>query len=159
MDLTRTPVLECQDLCFSYAGTSIFKNISLKVDPGIFCAILGRNGSGKTTLIHCLNQTLVSESGQVKNIHDMRPGQIARQVSLVPQEQLDIFPFKVLDVVVMGRAPFLGLAQRPGPKDYDLAAQALDHLNAGHLADKAFNRISGGEKQRAFKILCQLNES
>ena len=51
--------LECRSpLAFRYGKTDILHDISFSVEPGSFCAILGRNGSGKTTLLHCLNGIL-----------------------------------------------------------------------------------------------------
>jgi iron complex transport system ATP-binding protein len=144
-------ILECQDLRFTYRQVPVLDHISFKVQSGRFCAILGRNGSGKTTLLHCLNNILTPDSGKVlvhgQDIADMGQNQIAQQISLVPQEHLDIFPYRVIDVVVMGRAPFLRLSQRPGPSDFKMAHEALDFLNAGSLAVKNFNQISGGERQ------------
>jgi iron complex transport system ATP-binding protein len=143
--------LECCDLHFSYRQVPVLDRVSFKVHSGRFCAILGRNGSGKTTLLHCLNNILSPDSGKVlvhgQDIADMGQQQIARQISLVPQEHLDIFPYRVIDVVVMGRAPFLRMSQRPGPLDYEMAREALAFLNAGSLALKNFNEISGGERQ------------
>ena len=144
-------ILECKDLRFTYRQVPVLEHISFKVHSGRFCAILGRNGSGKTTLLHCLNNILTPDSGKVlvhgQDIADMGQNQIAQKISLVPQEHLDIFPYRVIDVVVMGRAPFLRLSQRPGPSDFKTARQALDFLNAGSLALKSFNQISGGERQ------------
>jgi iron complex transport system ATP-binding protein len=146
-------MLECRDLGLSYEGVPVLEEISFSMDKGQFYVLLGRNGSGKTSLIHCLNKTAEPDKGQInimgKNLKEMSPRQIAGKISLVPQEHMDVFPFTVLDVVVMGRAPFLGFTQRPGPKDYDLAAQALAWLNAEFLGSKNFNRISGGERQIA----------
>lgn len=150
MDIAQK-ILDCQNLCFFHGTKQILDDISFSLTPGEFCAILGRNGSGKTTLIHCLNRILIPETGQVRvndqDIMALSQTEIARQVSLVPQEHLDIFPFQVLDVVVMGRAPFLGISQRPGPQEYERAMTALNDLNAGYLAHKNFNRISGGERR------------
>ncbi|MCP4719302.1 MAG: ABC transporter ATP-binding protein [Desulfobacteraceae bacterium] len=143
--------LECRDLRFTYQDNPVLNHITFKVHSGRFCAILGRNGSGKTTLLHCLNNILSPDAGKVlvhgRDILTMDQKQIAQQISLVPQEHLDIFPYRVIDVVVMGRAPFLGMSQRPGKPDYKMAKDALNFLNAGTLALKNFNRISGGERQ------------
>ena len=143
--------LECHDLCFSYQDHPVLNNVSFTVDSGRFCAILGRNGSGKTTLLHCLNRILSPDAGRVlvhgQDILAMDQNQIAQQISLVPQEHLDMFPYRVIDVVVMGRAPFLTLSQRPGESDYKMAREALNLLNAEGLAQKKFNQLSGGERQ------------
>ncbi len=143
--------LECKLLTFRYGKTDILHDISFSVEPGVFCAVLGRNGSGKTTLLHCLNGIHKPCEGNIlingKDINLMTRNEIARHVSLVPQEHLEIFPFRVIDVVVMGRAPFIGMTRTPTPMDYDLALEALETLNARRLADCNFNRISGGERQ------------
>nr|NJM03972.1 ABC transporter ATP-binding protein [Desulfobacula sp.] len=151
-------MLECVDLGFRYKDKVIFENISFQASRGRFCAILGRNGSGKTTLIHCLNRTLTPFSGRVKvrgsDLASFSRNDIARAISLLPQEQIDIFPYRVLDVVVMGRAPFLKPAARPGEKDYETAARALQTLHAQDLSQRNFNRISGGERQIVLLARC-----
>lgn len=143
--------MECRSLGFNYGAKQILKDISFQLQTSTFCAVLGRNGSGKTTLIHCLNKILTPISGQVliqgKDIGSLSRNEIAKQISLVPQEHIDIFPYSVLDVVVMGRAPFLKVSANPDETDYQIAVNALKELNAEALADKNFNRISGGERQ------------
>ena len=144
-------MIACHKLGFSYTDTPVLKEISFTVKKGCFCVVLGRNGSGKTTLIHCLNRILRPTTGQVtvdgKDMISLSRNQIARAVSLVPQEHMEIFPFRVIDVVVMARAPFLRTAAAPGESDYEIAAHSLKQLRACHLTDKSFNRISGGERQ------------
>ncbi len=151
-------MLECIDLGFQYRDKIVFAHVSFQALPGRFCAILGRNGSGKTTLIHCLNHILNPLSGRIliqgRDIASFGRNDIARIISLLPQEQIDIFPYRVLDVVVMGRAPFLKMAARPGEKDYAKAEEALRQLNAQDLSHRNFNRISGGERQIVLLARC-----
>ena len=146
-------ILKCSSLNFSHGRVPILKDISFTAAQGRFCAILGRNGSGKTTLLHCLNRVNSPPAKTIflgeKDITQMSQRQIARRISLVPQEHMDMFPFKVIDVVVMGRTPFLSLASLPGKEDYQRAKKALAALNAQDLAPKNFNRISGGERRIA----------
>jgi len=146
-------MLECKGLEFSFTGKQVIYNIDFNIQKGTFTVILGRNGSGKTTLMNCLNRILLPGSGNVtilgKNLMSLSTNEIARLISLVPQEHIDIFPYSVLDVVVMGRAPFLKIAQKPGDSDYAIAINALKDLNAEYLAPHNFNRISGGERQIA----------
>lgn len=145
--------LVCRNLHFSYNGNAILRAVDLHVQKGEFCVLLGRNGSGKTTLIYCLAGLLQLQEGSVAidglDLAAASRAEIARRVSLVPQEHADIFPFRVLDVVVMGRTAMLGFAQRPGQEDYRAARKVLAELDAEPLAERNFNRISGGERRIA----------
>lgn len=143
--------LVCSNLSFSYGSKQILNDVSFQVKRGQFCAILGRNGSGKSTLLSCLCGLLPTDSGSVSVAgQDMLSAgreSVARMMSLVPQEHGEIFPFSVLDVVVMGRTAYLGAMSRPSETDYAAAGDILKKLSADHLAHRNFNRISGGERQ------------
>lgn len=143
--------LICSNLSFFYGERSVLIDIDFKVETGVFCALLGRNGSGKTTLLHCLNGLLKPRKGRIE-IDGLDVGRadrksVARIVGLVPQDHVEIFPFKVLDVVVMGRTAYLGFAKGPGREDYEAALDILDMLHIADLAERGFNQISGGERQ------------
>lgn len=145
--------LVCDNVCFDYGPVRTLHSLSFEVEKGRLCAVLGPNGSGKTTLLHCLAGILKPSSGSITlaelKLSELSRPEIAARISLVPQELTEIFPFTVLEVVVMGRTPCLSLFQRPGPKDYEMACKALSALNAEKLACRNFNRISGGERQIA----------
>jgi len=145
--------LVCSQLQFTYNGKAVLSGIDLTVAQGEFCGLLGRNGSGKTTLIYCLAGLLRPRKGSVTidglDLACASRKEIARRVSLVPQEHAEIFPFRVLDVVVMGRTARLGFTQRPQPADYRAARKVLVELEAESLAQRNFNRISGGERRIA----------
>lgn len=145
--------LVCRHLHFAYNGAPVLSAVDLEVRAGEFRVLLGRNGSGKTTLIYCLAGLLHPRRGTVSidglDLASAPRAEIAQRVSLVPQEHADIFPFRVLDVVVMGRTATFRFAQRPGPDDYLAARQVLADLEAEALAERNFNRISGGERRIA----------
>lgn len=79
--------------------------------------ILGPNGTGKTTLIKCLNGLHEIDSGEIlikgKNIKKLSFKEISRNIGYIPQNHTPSFPFKVIDVVLMGRAPYLNLIDSP----------------------------------------------
>jgi energy-coupling factor transport system ATP-binding protein len=60
------PIVEAEDICFSYHGLPALRNIHLKLLRGESVALVGRNGAGKTTLIKHLNGLLRSDSGRLK---------------------------------------------------------------------------------------------
>lgn len=145
--------LVCTNITFAYNGTRVLHQVSLDVPKGSFCALLGRNGSGKTTLLHCLCGILHPESGEImvdnNPVHLVNGTARAKCISLVPQESDQIFPFTVLDLVLMGRSPHLSGFAMPGAEDEKTAWQALELLGATNLAKRRVNQISGGERQLA----------
>lgn len=144
-------MLSCSHLSWAYGRHRVLKDVTFSLDRGAFCTVLGRNGSGKTTLLHCLCGLLRPAPGQIVlaglDVALASRRQIAQSASLLAQEQAEVFPFRVLDVVVMGRSPHMALGQVPGPDDYRRARASLEEIGAGFLAERNFNRLSGGERQ------------
>lgn len=134
-----------------YNSTVVLEDVSFSAKPGILYVMLGPNGSGKTTLLHCLSRLLAPTQGVIRinsvSICAFSQTSFAQKISLIPQERTDIFPFSVIDIVVMGRTPFLRFSECPGKKEYALAYEALQTLDIEYLAQRNFNRISGGERQ------------
>ena len=143
--------LSCRNISYAYNGFPVLHGVDIDVPHGSFCALLGRNGSGKTTLLHCLCGILNPNQGDIQVNGDALPGKNgaarARCLSLVPQETGQAFPFTVLEMVIMGRNPYLQGFQQPGPEDEQAARKALDLVGARHLAHRRVNQISGGERQ------------
>lgn len=143
--------IRIESAVFSYARTPVLNDISFSVDTGNFCAILGSNGSGKTTFLKCINKLIELDSGSISidgsDISELTHNEISKLVSYVPQEHDNIAPYSVLEMVVMGTTPHLGVAQTPSAQHYELARNTLASLDALHLENKFFNQISGGERQ------------
>lgn len=145
-------LLQVKNAKFSYDGKkNVFENISFSVKEGeIFC-ILGPNGSGKSTLLKCIDNLLRLNSGSVsldeKELISMGRKELATYIGFLPQLHVSTFPFNVTEVAVMGRAPHLSVASSPSVEDYALAEANLKMLGIGHLADKPYTNISGGERQ------------
>ncbi|MGZ7068998.1 MAG: ABC transporter ATP-binding protein, partial [Methanobacterium sp.] len=126
----------------------------------VFC-ILGANGTGKTTLIKCLNGLMKLNSGKVllndQDIYSFNRSQIAKNIGYIPQMHNSTFPFTILDVVLMGRAPHIDTFSSPSRKDIKMAEDSLKSLNIYHMKDKPYTEISGGEQQLVFiaRVLTQ----
>ena len=73
---------------------------------------------------------------------------LARRFALVPQETHPAFDYSVLEMVLMGRHPYLGAFQLEGPEDLAIARSCLSATGTAHLADRPYMTLSGGEKQR-----------
>ena len=145
-------MIEVQNLGFHYGKTWIFRDISFSLPAGKIAAILGPNGQGKTTLLKSVVGLLKPATGSAK---------ISGRLGYVAQRTEIAFSYKVIDIVVMGRAAHVGMFKAPGSKDYEHARNALARLRLEHLAEKQFNLLSGGERQlvmiaRALASECQV---
>lgn len=55
-----------KDVCFSYRrNVPVLSNLSLQIEPGTVCGLLGRNGVGKSTMLYLTAGLLRPRSGQV----------------------------------------------------------------------------------------------
>lgn len=138
---------------FSYGGCehTIFEDLSLDIQTGSITAILGPNGAGKSTLLHLILGLLKPHGG---TIHlDQRPRysysrrEFGRLVGMVSQTETIPFSFTVLEYVLLGRAPYLGMLAVPGDEDVRLAEQALAYLGLAQMAQRHTDALSGGEQQ------------
>jgi iron complex transport system ATP-binding protein len=150
------PLVAVRNLAFSYSedgARPVFSDVSFSVSPGdVFC-LLGPNGTGKSTLLKCLSNVLHGWQGTIllsgKDISRMKPADVARGISYVPQSQASPFPFLVQDIVVMGRAPHINVFSSPTVRDQKIAMEALETVGIRHLADRPCTMLSGGEWQLA----------
>jgi len=138
-------------LGFGYPGFPVGRDVGLTLEPGEVLCLLGPNGCGKTTLFKTLLGLIPKQSGQIRfdghNLGDMPRRDVAKSVAYVPQAHDAVFPYSVLDMVVMGRTTHKGLFQGVGKADRDLAEQALNTLGITDLANRDYTRISGGQRQ------------
>ena len=148
-------MLEVDRVSFDYGGTPAVRDASFRAgERGEVIAVIGPNGSGKSTLLKMLARVLVPSSGAVR--FDAKPllqwnaRDYARRVGYLPQDPDPVFPMRALDVVVSGRAPFLGRFQWERDSDYDEAESALALCDASHLAERYLDEMSGGERKRVF---------
>ncbi|MEK9137918.1 MAG: ABC transporter ATP-binding protein, partial [Bacteroidota bacterium] len=76
--------------------------------------------------------------------------ELARRIAFVPQETAPLFPFTVLEVVLMGRAPHSKGRAFENPHDREIAVTMLELTDVSHLAHQPVTALSGGERQRVF---------
>jgi cobalamin transport system ATP-binding protein len=130
----------------------VLDHVSAVVPRGGIVGILGPNGSGKTTLLRLLSGTRVPSHGQVLlddvPLTRMSRRSVAQRIAVVPQETHPAFEYTVMEMVLMGRHPHLGLFQMEGPDDLAVARDALRATGTAELESRRFSTLSGGEKQR-----------
>ena len=148
----NSSILKVQDINFSYDQNSVLHSISMNVNSGEFIGVIGPNGSGKSTLLKLLGGVFKPDSGQLyfkeKNYLDYQRRQLAQSITWVPQEHPMAFNFKVSEIVLMGRHPYLSAFTFEGEDDIEIAHGAMESTQTLQFAQRNFNEISGGEKQR-----------
>ncbi|MGK5641375.1 ABC transporter ATP-binding protein [Streptomyces sp. URMC 126] len=144
--------VDIEDLSVEVAGARLVRDVELRAESGQFVGVVGPNGSGKSTLLRCVYRALRPTYGRVlldgDDLHGLTAREGARRLAALPQESGGEFDFTVAEVVAMGRMPHQRAAGRTSREDTDVCAAALERVGAGHLAERGFLTLSGGEKQR-----------
>lgn len=131
-------MIELTNLGVSLSGATILKGYSLRVAKGSVLAILGANGVGKTTLLHTVMGLRKPTEGAVR---------VDGRLGFVPQLFQAAFSYSVIDMVLMGRARRIGLFGSPSAADYRIARDYLSRMGVLELENRAFNTLSGGQRQ------------
>lgn len=147
----ETPVLQADGLAIGHRPRVVASGLNLSIAPAEVLCLLGANGSGKTTLLRTLLGLLAPLAGQVRvagqPVASWPRAAFARHVGYVPQAHAGLFPYTVLDVVLMGRAARMGPFATPGAADRAVACQCLHDMGIAHLQGQPYTAISGGERQ------------
>ena len=149
--------LEIKELFFSYGKKEVLKNINISIKPGSFISIIGPNGSGKSTLLKIISTYLKPQKGNIlldsNKIQMYSRRDISKRISVVPQNTSLEFDFKVKDIVLMGRHPYIDRFKGESKDDMEVSGKAMRYTNTMKLSHRMFSELSGGEKQRV--ILAQ----
>ncbi|NHX37673.1 MULTISPECIES: metal ABC transporter ATP-binding protein [Halolamina] len=150
--MTADAVVDLSGVEFGYTATPVMRDVSLRVEPGEYLAIVGPNGSGKSTLMKLMLGLLQPDSGTAnlfgEPAHEFddgaRLGYVAQHASASKE-----MPITVREVVKMGRFPHVGFG-RLSKSDWERVDQALDTVGMAAFADRRVTQLSGGQRQRAF---------
>jgi iron complex transport system ATP-binding protein len=131
-------------------GHRILHSIDLGVAAGEVLALVGPNGAGKSTLLSVLSGDVAPTEGSVtvagRDLGSYRHLELARERSVLTQDNQLSFPFTVGQVVLMGRSPW---ARTANFEDDELAvAEAMVAMDIDQLATRRYTSLSGGEKAR-----------
>jgi iron complex transport system ATP-binding protein len=147
-----SPVLiEIREAGFRFGERQVFRRLDFDVNRGEVLTILGPNGCGKSTLLRCIGGALMLDEGTVRlglvDLASLDVRSRARQIAFLFQDHTPSFPFAVLDVVSMGRTPYLSSFGSPSRSDVALAEAALEQVGMSHLKTRPYTELSGGERQ------------
>jgi iron complex transport system ATP-binding protein len=130
----------------------IVKDASLSLKPGELVAILGPNGAGKTSLLRTLLGITKTTSGSAKldgeDCFGMSPSDRAKIVSYLPQRRPLAWPYRVHDVIALGRFAHGAALGRLSAVDDAAVTEAIEACKLGELQHRSTDNLSGGELAR-----------
>jgi iron complex transport system ATP-binding protein len=145
-------LLALEGVSAGYGSRPALRDVSLSVRAAEVVGLIGPNGSGKTSAVRVASRTLRPSEGAVRvdgrDPYGMRSREAARLVAVVPQEVSATFAFTALEVVLMGRSPYLSALGGGSSEDYRRAREAMEVAGVHHLGDRPIDELSGGERQR-----------
>lgn len=150
--VSGVPLVELSNVSSSYGATPALQDVSLKIWPGQFMAIIGPNGGGKTTLLRTILGTIQVQQGKVLLRGAPLQNSSLERIGYVPQlETIDWnFPITVEEVVSMGfftrNRWFRGIRDDERRK----LQSVLARLNLIGLDDRHIRELSGGQQQAVF---------
>ena len=137
-------------LSAGYGSGHIFAEVSFDLSPGTLVGILGANGSGKTTLLKAICGILPHDGTCELDgmaLEGLSARNISRLCSYIPQRSGITMDISVLDVVLMGFNPRLGLLQQPTALMQEAAVHALAQVGLEGREEENYLHLSEGQKQ------------
>lgn len=145
----HTACLQVSHLSKHYGADSIFSEVSLRVAPGEFVAIMGDSGVGKSTLLNCMAGLDQWDSGRVQvdgvdigTLDDQARAQLRREKIGFVFQAFHVLPH--LDVSQNVALPLLLL----GTPDPARVQSMLESVGLGSLGARLPHQLSGGQLQR-----------
>jgi len=150
-------LLETHDLAIGYSvqrgqARVVAERINLRLHAGELICLLGPNGAGKSTLLRTLAGMQRPLRGQVRllgaDLHDLEPRELARRLSVVLTERIDVGALSARAVVALGRYPHTDWTGRLTPADETVITESLAAVGATPLANRLIGELSDGERQK-----------
>lgn len=139
---------------FQYPGSDqmVVRDVDVLIEAGQLLAILGPNGAGKTTLLRTMIGLEKWTQGASyiggRDISSMDSRELGRLLAYVPQARnAASVALSGLDMVMIGRAPHMGVFTQPGDNERHLALKTLESIGAADLAHMPCWTMSGGQFQ------------
>ncbi|MBS2212401.1 ABC transporter ATP-binding protein [Carboxylicivirga mesophila] len=158
MPMDNAVLLQSNDLAVGYRQSGnkslvLHKDINVQLHRGEFACLLGPNGAGKSTLIKTLSGFIPKMAGKVsvngKALADYKRNELAKVVSVVLTERLQIPNMTVFDLVALGRTPYTDFFGMLSKHDKQLVKQAIDDVGLSGFANRQLVCMSDGERQKA----------
>ena len=154
---------ETRDLAVGYTK-ALLQNIALGVERGQILTLVGPNGAGKSTLLKTLAGQLAPQGGAVlldgAELSTLSGNARARKMALMLPHTRRTELTTCFTLAAAGRYPYTGRLGVLSAEDRAQVRAALRLVGAEALADRDFNKISDGQRQRVLlaRAICQQPE-
>ncbi|WP_158962558.1 ABC transporter ATP-binding protein [Myroides fluvii] len=133
---------------------SIQKDINLQIKPQALTALLGINGIGKSTLLRTLIGQLRPIHGTItlheKDLTTYHPSELAKEISVVLTDPIPYSNLSVLEVLKIGRIPYVNWTSSYTAEDAYWIEKAIDLTALAPFLQQPLMRLSDGQRQAVF---------
>ena len=162
--MNGTYYISAEQMTVGYDGRPLIENIEIGVRRGEILTLIGPNGSGKSTILKSIIKELKLIAGTVvldgRDMAELRERDIARKLAIVMTERIRGELMSCRDVAATGRYPYTGRLGILTKEDRAIVDAAIRTVHAEDFAERPFNRISDGQRQRILlaRAICQQPE-
>lgn len=146
-------LLSIRDLSMEFGGFRALDGISFDIGAGKLVGLIGPNGCGKSTMMRCISRIYQPTKGEItvagRDVLGLKPAEVAKLVATVPAELGSTFNMTVMDMVVLGRYPFVDRLWWETPEDERITREALRTFGLDGIRNRQLSLCSSGERQRA----------
>ena len=150
-----------EDLAVGYHGACVAEEIRIWGDRGRILTLIGPNGAGKSTILKTLAGLLPTVQGTVwldgKRLEQIPKKELAKKIAVVFTEKPSGEFLTCREVVEAGRYPYTGRFGLLSARDKEAVSEAMELVAVSDLADRSFDCLSDGQRQRVMlaRAVCQ----
>lgn len=144
--------IKISGLSYGVNGKTIVDDVSFEIRRNEFLGVVGPNGAGKSTLLRLLARIINPTAGGIllggEDVSGHEAKELYKKISFLPQTSYFDFPLSVLEVVLTGRYPYLGILESESRQDIERAEHCLSLVDMEGFSRRKVTTLSGGEQQR-----------
>jgi len=146
-----TSLLEFDQVDKYFGETHVLKDVSLDIEDGEVCVVIGPSGSGKSTLLRCANRLEEIQGGEIRlegqsiSAPDADIDRLRQRIGMVFQS-FNLFPHKTaLENVTLAPRKVRGVDKRTARERAD---RLIAQVGLADQKESYPNQLSGGQQQR-----------